>query len=220
MSKILIAVDQKENRRLLTEWLKLHHDVTVLETEYHWADAFDLLILDGHALSRLWQLIHVRKEADQPVFLPILLVTPKPDISMLTRHLWQNIDEILLIPIEKLELAVRVQVLLRARKYSLELRHQNQSLAQEVEARSRTETALAKALGAEQEARGEAERANTTKLRFLAMISHELRTPLTVIKGFADTLLAEDVQWKIDDQRLFLQHRTAHGSFPIRRRNS
>jgi PAS domain S-box-containing protein len=46
---------------------------------------------------------------------------------------------------------------------------------------------------------------NELRLRFLAMISHELRTPLTSIKGFATTLLAEDVQWESDAQRDFLQ---------------
>lgn len=46
---------------------------------------------------------------------------------------------------------------------------------------------------------------NELRLRFLAMISHELRTPLTSIKGFASTLLANDVQWEPEAQRDFLQ---------------
>jgi two-component system, OmpR family, sensor histidine kinase KdpD len=60
-------------------------------------------------------------------------------------------------------------------------------------------------LETEAEARREAEAANDLKLKFLAMISHELRTPLTSIKGFATTLLADDVQWSADDQRDFIQ---------------
>ena len=60
-------------------------------------------------------------------------------------------------------------------------------------------------LAAEATARREAEQANSVKLKFLAMISHELRTPLTSIKGFATTLLAEDVQWPPASQRDFLQ---------------
>ena len=59
-------------------------------------------------------------------------------------------------------------------------------------------------LVAEAQARREAEQANELKLKFLAMISHELRTPLTSIKGFATTLLADDVQWDFADQRDFL----------------
>ena len=59
-------------------------------------------------------------------------------------------------------------------------------------------------LEAESKARQEAEKANDLKLKFLAMISHELRTPLTPIKGFATTLLAEDVIWTPEKQREFL----------------
>lgn len=60
-------------------------------------------------------------------------------------------------------------------------------------------------LASEASARREAEEANALKIRFLAMISHELRTPLTSIKGFATTLLAEDVQWPSEHQLDFLQ---------------
>jgi signal transduction histidine kinase/PAS domain-containing protein/putative methionine-R-sulfoxide reductase with GAF domain len=71
------------------------------------------------------------------------------------------------------------------------------------------ETAIAiknmRLLEAESQARHEAEKANDLKLRFLAMISHELRTPLTSIKGFATTLLADDVVWSPEKYRDFLQ---------------
>ena len=58
---------------------------------------------------------------------------------------------------------------------------------------------------AEAQARHEAEHASELRLRFLGMISHELRTPLTAIKGFATTLLAEDVTWDPSQQRDFIQ---------------
>ncbi len=60
-------------------------------------------------------------------------------------------------------------------------------------------------LEAETRARQEAEGANQVKVKFLAMISHELRTPLTSIKGFATTLLADDVTWGPDSQRDFIK---------------
>jgi hypothetical protein len=62
-----------------------------------------------------------------------------------------------------------------------------------------------RSLEAEARARREAERANSLKMKFLAMISHELRTPLTSIKGFATTLLADDVTWEPESQRDFIQ---------------
>jgi signal transduction histidine kinase len=41
-------------------------------------------------------------------------------------------------------------------------------------------------------------------MQFLGMISHELRTPLTSVKGYATTLLAQDVSFTPEEQRQFL----------------
>src|SRR5436305_129306 len=43
------------------------------------------------------------------------------------------------------------------------------------------------------------------KTALLAAVGHELRTPLSAIKGYASTLLQEDVTWPLADQRHFLQ---------------
>jgi PAS domain S-box-containing protein len=43
------------------------------------------------------------------------------------------------------------------------------------------------------------------KTTLLAAVGHEIRTPLAAIKGYASTLLQEDVDWPLADQRSFLQ---------------
>jgi signal transduction histidine kinase len=43
------------------------------------------------------------------------------------------------------------------------------------------------------------------KTTLLAAVGHELRTPLAVIKGYASTLLQDDVVWTQADQQQFLQ---------------
>ncbi len=43
------------------------------------------------------------------------------------------------------------------------------------------------------------------KSNLIATVSHELRTPLAAIKGYATTLLADDVEWDPNTQREFLQ---------------
>jgi signal transduction histidine kinase len=47
--------------------------------------------------------------------------------------------------------------------------------------------------------------ADAMKSQLLSTVSHELRTPLASIKGFASTLLRQDVSWKESDQRDFLR---------------
>jgi PAS domain S-box-containing protein len=41
--------------------------------------------------------------------------------------------------------------------------------------------------------------------RLISTVSHELRTPLAAIKGYASTLLAEDVEWDTKSQQEFLR---------------
>jgi PAS domain S-box-containing protein len=65
------------------------------------------------------------------------------------------------------------------------------------------QTGLKNAIG--KTARERAEHANQVKSQFLAMVSHDLRTPLTSIKGFASTLLADDVEWDIPSYRRFIE---------------
>src|SRR6266700_1224428 len=43
------------------------------------------------------------------------------------------------------------------------------------------------------------------KTTLLAAVGHEVRTPLAAIKGYASTLLQEDIIWPLADQRHFLQ---------------
>lgn len=43
------------------------------------------------------------------------------------------------------------------------------------------------------------------KSSLISTVSHELRTPLAAIKGYASTLLADDVEWDLASQREFLE---------------
>ena len=116
MSRILVLMDHKENRRLLAEWLTTRYTVLPQESDEAVDEPYDLCILDGTALDRLADRIQDRKKYQQTVFLPFLLVTAAQQVGLVTRHLWKSIDEVIHSPIDKLELQARMEVLLRARR--------------------------------------------------------------------------------------------------------
>jgi PAS domain S-box-containing protein len=124
-------MDQKENSRLLGEWLGKRYHVAFAEGEESLEVGFDLCIVDGPALDRSCRLIQDRKKKEDPAFLPILLVTPRQDVGVATRHLWKTVDDLILIPIEKIELHARVEILLRARRYSVESEERYYALAEQ-----------------------------------------------------------------------------------------
>lgn len=121
MSCILLILDHKENRRLLEEVLASRYDLIVPSSDSALSETFDLGIVDGRALDRLQRQVSARKQAEQPAILPFLLVTSRQDVGMATRHLWASIDELIISPIEKVELLARVSSLMTARRLSMEV---------------------------------------------------------------------------------------------------
>ncbi len=132
MSRIVLLMERGENRRLLAESLALHHEVVVPESpEVLPEPDFDLGILDGPSLERYGGWIEAVKSAVSPVFLPFLLVAPHAAASgAATAQVWELVDEVIVTPVERIELRARVETLLRARALSLA----NASLARRLEA--------------------------------------------------------------------------------------
>jgi signal transduction histidine kinase len=176
MSRILLLLEHKENRRLLAQWLGMYYEVLIpdavvgtpltitgvrrasqqelapdVDTMVRLLDEpFDLCILDGLALDRHWEWVQARKVVEQPVFLPVLLFTCRQEVGIVTRHLWRSVDELIISPIEKVELQARVEILLRSRQLSLQLKAANEQL----------------------------QKHNQLKNRFVSILSHEFRNPL------------------------------------------
>jgi PAS domain S-box-containing protein len=126
MNRILLLIDHKGNRRLVAKMLAAHYDVLPAESDQALDGPFDLCLVDGPTLDRLADRVRAKKESEQPVFLPVLLVTARRDVGMVTRHLWQTIDELIVSPIEKVELQARMESLLRARRLSQELKRRDE----------------------------------------------------------------------------------------------
>ena len=90
MARILLVLQQQGNRRLLGEWLARHYEVVTAETIPAGHDSFDLAILDGPSLERLRHAVQARKQQEEPVFLPCVLLTPRQQAriytSLATKH--------------------------------------------------------------------------------------------------------------------------------------
>jgi signal transduction histidine kinase len=128
MNRILLLIDHRQNRHLLAEWLERNYRAILPETDTALQEPFDLAILDGPALDRLWSQVQTRKQVEEPLFLPVLLLTSRQGVDVATRHLWRTIDEVVLRPIEKVELQARVEILLRARRLSVALQRRHDDM--------------------------------------------------------------------------------------------
>ena len=177
MTRILLLLEHKENRRLLAQWLESFYEVGLPDSDQQLEEPFDLCLLDGPATEQRRQWLQARKASEQPVFLPVILIASRPEVGMATRHLWQGVDELITSPIEKVELQARVEILLRTRQLSLELHQANKQL----------------------------EELNILKSQFCSMVSHEFRNPLTVIYSCAQLLEIYDEPWHREKRMGYLR---------------
>lgn len=133
MDTVLLLMDKAHDRRLLKEYLSDKYRLFTADDGASLAEHFDLCIVDGPALSRLRDQLSVRKAMEADAYLPVLLVTARREVSLLTANIWQIVDDVIGAPVHKPELYARVEVLLRSRRLSLELLAQKNSQLHRVE---------------------------------------------------------------------------------------
>ena len=130
MSIIAIALKNAKDRELMSELLAENHTVEEIGPDGALPQEFDLCIVGARMLPLIAEQIRARKEAEQPVFLPFLFAASRQDAKMTTSRLWESVDELVTVPVEKRELLARVEVLLRTRRLSVDLRRSNEDLQQ------------------------------------------------------------------------------------------
>ena len=175
MERILLSIEHQENRRLLSQWLSAKYEVLSPEADFKaeseklLSQTFDLCFIDYAAVEQLRHHIVSRREAEAPIFLPFVFLTSRQNIGLSTDGLESIIDDIIHLPIEKIELRTKLKVLLRSRFHSLELQ----------KAREKLNLALL-----------QEKELNQLKSRFVSTVSHEFRNPLNSISGMAQILEA------------------------------
>ncbi|MEB3278254.1 MAG: diguanylate cyclase [Lyngbya sp.] len=146
MNCILLLISHKENCHLLVELLKSHYNILLPEHEQISDQAFDLCLLDGVMLKKYYELIQSKRTTCEPIFLPFLLITPRQQAKHLTPQVLQSVDEVIFSPLEKPELFLRIEALMRVRRMSLQLKeeiNQEHLLHQELEDKNKQLLTLA-----------------------------------------------------------------------------
>lgn len=138
-ASILPLLSGAGDQRLLFEWVENHDDYTLVDPDEPIETVdFDCCVLDGEALETHGDALRRRKQVAEPVLLPCLLLLPETDMSVLDVDrgeiadgvVFDTVDEVVSMPIKKVELEWRTEALLRLRSQSLTLQRKQEQLRQ------------------------------------------------------------------------------------------
>lgn len=122
MEKISLWMTNRENSRLLSESLDNTYKVVVAKS-FSDVTSVDLIIVDGVTLNSSRRELELLRESK--IFLPILLVTSRNDVKMATKDLWKIVDDVIIAPVERNELLIRIKNLLKLRYQSERLKREH-----------------------------------------------------------------------------------------------
>src|SRR6266478_2821332 len=125
MDRVLLQVQKKKDRRRLEDWLGKSFQLILPDAQHPLEGEFDLVIIDGPSLKQYRSKVRARRLAEEPVFLPFLLLTVRRRGSTPSRHLGRVVDDLIIRPLNEKELQARVANLLRMRRWSLDLRKEH-----------------------------------------------------------------------------------------------
>ena len=121
--RILLGIEHEQNRQLLTGLLGRFYSLQYrLEGELNWGNAFDLCIFDSVFFGKYQEQIAAQRTTAIPVFLPFLLLLKRSHLPLLSATQRQQVDDVITLPVDQIELMMRVESLMRARQQSLKLR--------------------------------------------------------------------------------------------------
>ena len=124
--KIAVGFIKNINRKLIEEYIKsLEYDILELsESNYERADLF---ILDASTARKIGeQLLELKLK--QNIFVPIIIAIDKNDKA--EKWLKAGFDDCLCMPFSKIELKTRIDILLKLRTQSIELKKTQRSSLQ------------------------------------------------------------------------------------------
>lgn len=118
--RILLLVDDPGNRKQLGEQLKERYTLVKAQEGGLAETCFDLAVVDGPGFRRWHEELAAAKRMHQPVFLPVMLVLPRRELSKRSSTSLDLVDEFIIAPIDRTEFLERVALLLRTRQLAKE----------------------------------------------------------------------------------------------------
>ncbi len=205
MLRILLLMQNKKNSDLLATLLTNTYEIVQSGRPDSLDALFDLCIIDVAMLHSVGERVQQRKQAEHPVFLPFLLIAVQREREVLRQH----IDELVLIPIEKRELQMRVETLLRTRSLSLDIKLRNEDLESFIQAMTHDLRAPIRAVSGFAEAIVEDEAAHMTEQGqyYLGMIqsaTEQMTYLITALLGFS-RIGREEIEMIPVDMRIILE---------------
>lgn len=138
MAKILLILENSKDSNLLRNILTKYFEVveikdpSFMESPGFDVNDLDLFIIDGINLKKFKKWLIAAKQISHPIFLPILLIISRKDINLASNNLWRVVDELIITPVAKVEILTRVNILLRTRRMSLDLKQQTEIIYNKV----------------------------------------------------------------------------------------
>ena len=205
MLRILLLLQNKKNSDLLATLLSTSYEIVQSNSLDSLDALFDLCIIDVAILHSIGERIRQRKQAEHPIFLPFLLLATQKE----REELRQYIDEFVLVPVEKRELQIRVETLLRTRSLSLALKLRNEDLESFIQAMTHDLRAPVRAVAGFAEALVEDEAIHMTEqgrhyLRMIQSATDQITQLITALLGFS-RIGREEIEMVPVDMRLILE---------------
>lgn len=120
MAQVALLLSQAEVRQRLAAWLTSRYEIAIPDETQLSDMHVDLYIVDSSSMHQFQDVIQASKDAEQPAFLPVLLVASQQEIDDAVWLVDHGVDEIIVEALIRPELLLRIQTLLRLRHLSLE----------------------------------------------------------------------------------------------------
>ncbi|MHC1765293.1 MAG: GGDEF domain-containing protein [Verrucomicrobiia bacterium] len=123
MERVLLELQRELDRSRIGDWLRDDYEIVVSAAERPLDPECELVIIDGPSFKELRAQIRKKREAEEPVMLPFLMLAARRGRRV--RDLGRLVDDLVFRPLHEGELKARVANLLRMRRMSQDFKKEH-----------------------------------------------------------------------------------------------